>query len=94
MIDHSSSQVPFLFQSTRSAGGETLWDTNDTIIYLISIHSPRRGRDWEERIAEALQTLFQSTRPAGGETIVTPDGRISYGFQSTRPAGGETRLAI
>ena len=59
---------------------------------MISIHSPRAGRDAFSSSKLWQLVKFQSTRPVRGET---PDGGYGYIepflFQSTRPVRGETR---
>ena len=60
---------------------------------LISIHSPRMGRDYIVKIDTDTQALFQSTLPAWGETERGRLLRARQGFQSTLPAWGETPRA-
>ena len=60
---------------------------------VISIHSPRKGRDDWTR-AESPTRTFQSTRPARGETMMPWSMLSPRAFQSTRPARGETVPAL
>ena len=55
------------FQSTLPAWGETPSGSIPSYGDLISIHSPRMGRDWMT-MAESASVGFQSTLPAWGET--------------------------
>ena len=57
---------------------------------LISIHSPRMGRDFSDRSIRIFKP-FQSTLPAWGETRRPPRPEQPPRFQSTLPAWGETR---
>ena len=56
------------FQSTLPAWGETLSVRARARASLISIHSPRMGRDPRGQNPNSLANLFQSTLPAWGET--------------------------
>ena len=58
-----------IFQSTLPAWGETEEANKNVKDLIISIHSPRMGRDPEGLPqAEARDAQFQSTLPAWGET--------------------------
>ena len=54
-----------LFQSTLPVWGETLSHFHQSISYLISIHSPRVGRDPADCIARASSTDFNPLSPCG-----------------------------
>ena len=58
---------------------------------MISIHSPRMGRDRKRIAFMRMWIVFQSTLPAWGETYIAFGGARGGGFQSTLPAWGETR---
>ena len=60
---------------------------------LISIHSPRMGRDFTYGFFASSSARFQSTLPAWGETEVNKTILRQALFQSTLPAWGETALA-
>ena len=57
---------------------------------MISIHSPRMGRDLRTGPWRRWRWRFQSTLPAWGETAGTFVPHPQRGFQSTLPAWGET----
>ena len=57
---------------------------------LISIHSPRAGRDGDTTDFTVYNGTFQSTRPVRGETFDTVLVDYTNRFQSTRPVRGET----
>ena len=59
-------------------------------IEIISIHSPRAGRDAPRLAIVGRGLLFQSTLPAWGETANRPKPKFPESFQSTLPAWGET----
>ncbi len=56
------------FQSTLPAWGETMKGWLNKMTTVISIHSPRMGRDSDGRFMRASEWRFQSTLPAWGET--------------------------
>ena len=56
------------FQSTLPAWGETEAQGRVAVRGLISIHSPRMGRDVLCFSAQLRTAAFQSTLPAWGET--------------------------
>ncbi len=56
------------FQSTLPAWGETLSRSHVPPNRIISIHSPRMGRDQGQEWSMDSRDLFQSTLPAWGET--------------------------
>ena len=58
---------------------------------VISIHSPRMGRDIDLLLA-TTRGKFQSTLPAWGETVLLYRCSKEEQFQSTLPAWGETGL--
>ena len=79
------------FQSTLPAGGETAMAMAQQLDAMISIHSPRMGRDTAGSVKAQIDWLFQSTLPAWGETVNHPlFCRWPLEFQSTLPAWGET----
>ena len=57
-----------LFQSTLPAWGETRPHHSVYAVFLISIHSPRMGRDGWRWDGPTTASGFQSTLPAWGET--------------------------
>ena len=57
-----------LFQSTRPVWGETALAEGKNPKRLISIHSPRVGRDSSRQVSRGTNPIFQSTRPVWGET--------------------------
>ena len=57
---------------------------------LISIHSPRMGRDPGRSRSPRMISRFQSTLPAWGETAARRWTGRGMPFQSTLPAWGET----
>ena len=58
------------FQSTLPAWGETTPVTTECpSAAVISIHSPRMGRDALADVVRSLRQTFQSTLPAWGETL-------------------------
>ena len=60
-----------IFQSTRPAWGETVVIVYIRVFLVISIHSPRVGRDHFDLFNMAANIEFQSTRPAWGETCLS-----------------------
>ena len=56
------------FQSTLPAWGETILSVTTPSFRVISIHSPRMGRDHATIWINAAFQTFQSTLPAWGET--------------------------
>ena len=65
-------RVRDLFQSTLPAWGETHELDDSNINIIISIHSPRMGRDQMRKKRKPEITSFQSTLPAWGETALAP----------------------
>ena len=87
------SSVSGLFQSTLPAWGETEATKNLPPTVIISIHSPRMGRDRRPCQPQRFAPAFQSTLPAWGETRrPCQPQRFAPAFQSTLPAWGETEL--
>ena len=79
------------FQSTLPAWGETGRCFPSLLCVVISIHSPRMGRDFPVFPCFGQLPAFQSTLPAWGETICnTVPSVLQNEFQSTLPAWGET----
>ena len=56
------------FQSTRPVRGETKARSDRFKTLIISIHSPRAGRDAPACRQNRIRTTFQSSRPVRGET--------------------------
>ena len=80
-----------LFQSTLPVKGETRHNLILLSPYMVSIHSPRKGRDPCGDLWVFPITRFQSTLPVKGETmdfLIPQLMRIL--FQSTLPVKGET----
>ena len=79
------------FQSTLPAWGETKKSKKFAPILLISIHSPRMGRDYYA--LRIMSTLFfisiHSPRMGRDPEVMRAEGGHD-GFQSTLPAWGET----
>ena len=90
----NEAQIAQQFQSTLPAWGETLRTLHSCTHALISIHSPRMGRDTACAAIHGRNCLFQSTLPAWGETQGGAAKRRRIRFQSTLPAWGETDQQI
>ncbi len=65
---HRNRPSRYGFQSTLPAWGETLISWQPLNLVLISIHSPRMGRDTRMACNGERLAVFQSTLPAWGET--------------------------
>ena len=79
------------FQSTRPARGETTLTNNSALPYIISIHSPRTGRDARTRRDRTRRPAISIHSPRTGRDQVEHCHRPAVVlFQSTRPARGET----
>ena len=59
---------------------------------IISIHTPRVGRDLALHNLPDGQRLFQSTRPVWGVTFIVLFHKAGFLFQSTRPVWGVTSV--
>jgi len=71
-------------------GRDPWFVAKDVCDILISIHSPRVGRDSSTSVIPGTSTIFQSTLPVWGETSDSMSVRGSMQFQSTLPVWGET----
>ena len=78
------------FQSTLPAWGETQNGRGFPRPLLISIHSPRMGRDPGERPPPSAPTYFNPLSPHGERRSNGSMRRQWQKFQSTLPAWGET----
>ena len=58
------------FQSTRPVRGGTVFHKHSGMLFGISIHPPRAGRDTHAAFKPTGHILFQSTRPVRGGTLV------------------------
>ena len=63
---------------------------NDSQIWTISIHSPRKGRDVQHDVAGLERGDFNPLSPQRERRPVSPSFSSSTVFQSTLPAKGET----
>ena len=80
------------FQSTLPAWGETQGFEGRFAARLISIHSPRMGRDGTVRSTDDYCYDFNPLSPHGERLTVTKRSPAARLFQSTLPAWGETLL--
>ena len=85
---YSGREPGQLFQSTLPVGGATAREKGLQQLFCISIHAPRGGSDWSQRLVLILDSVFQSTLPVGGATPVRPwnSGRCRY-FNPRSPWG-------
>ncbi len=81
-----------LFQSTLPARGETINPSCITVIFGISIHSPRKGRDFFVKFQTGNPNYFNPLSPQGERPSSYISKIISDVFQSTLPARGETGI--
>ena len=79
------------FQSTLPAWGETHFPAGGTQGIVISIHSPRMGRDpiFRPPILSHFVISIHSPR-MGRDGVLVADNLNHFTFQSTLPAWGET----
>ena len=89
---HASSR-PVTFQSTRPVRGETGDPAESVVEILISIHSPRAGRDSPAEARRSGWANFNPLAPCGARQLVHAYSAIAIEFQSTRPVRGETTSA-
>ena len=66
-INHAQGNI---FQSTLPVWGATWSESRVRAAVVISIHAPRVGSDFEQRLAAVEEKLFQSTLPVWGATFV------------------------
>ena len=78
------------FQSTRPVWGATAPRIDGLIVYNVSIHAPRVGRDRWRYPEGGAPDWFQSTRPVWGATKLNEYIDTAKKFQSTRPVWGAT----
>ena len=79
------------FQSTLPAWGETADDCARVLALLISIHSPRMGRDIQRERALYAGEDFNPLSPHGERHGIALVPQRAEQFQSTLPAWGETK---
>ena len=82
------------FQSTLPAWGKTTGALRGPILWAISIHSPRMGRDRSFPPPAARPQQFQSTLPAWGETCARgpPAPKDGISIHSPRMGRDHARL--
>jgi len=78
------------FQSTLPAWGETYLEKAATGQEVISIHSPRMGRDYADMGRHKCSVYFNPLSPHGERHSGCLPLMIANIFQSTLPAWGET----
>ena len=78
------------FQSTRPAWGATIGDWESYNYYMISIHTPRVGRDAAAGAEKQSSLNFNPHAPRGARLFDPPHLMHAGPFQSTRPAWGAT----
>jgi len=80
-----------VFQSTRPARGATGLAPAPRLIFTVSIHAPRAGRDrrWHD-YGDGGDVSIHAPR-AGRDYEYTAGWVLWWMFQSTRPARGATR---
>ncbi len=59
----------WVFQSTRPVWGATHDEQAVDVIFGVSIHAPRVGRDKDQATVNEWAEWFQSTRPVWGATL-------------------------
>ena len=82
------------FQSTLPAWGETAAAAELTEKVVISIHSPRMGRDLRILRTKRPGHHFNPLSPHGERLTEATRRAMAEGFQSTLPAWGETKHVI
>ena len=82
------------FQSTLPAWGETGHVAVAHLRRIISIHSPRMGRDLLGSERPQLQRYFNPLSPHGERPHFPPINLMRLIFQSALPAWGETQIGV
>ncbi len=83
--------VPSSFQSNRPVWGETVApEIQFRLVHVISIHSPRVGRDGAWPGGLSVEQYFNPLAPRGARLVGQGKASSIWAFQSTRPAWGET----
>ena len=63
---------PLRFNSRTPGGVRPKSDDDDGDLYLVSIHAPREGCDFNAEGGEVVYAKFQFTHPGRGATITLP----------------------
>jgi len=85
----SSSSPPsvMMFQSTRPARGATGCAVGKHLLFPVSIHAPRAGRDFGGDNSVSAPICFNPRAPRGARRVGSPDGWLWASFNPRAPRG-------